>query len=262
MSAGASPGSPPDAGSFFDARASGYDDAYDAPGADGYALRSRMAAVLQLVGAGPGKALDAGMGPGRLAAELSARGWEISGIDAAPSMVSAARSRLPEAARRLVEGKIEALPFADASFDAVVATGVLEYADVERALAELARVVRPGGVAVVSYPNPGTYYGLWKNRVWYPVVAALKAVLGRGRPARPETSRPIRPESFRDRLAAVGLRTEQTVYTSFLVVPSPLDELFPRISESLGRRAEANGRRLGRRVPVQVVYAARRAERG
>ena len=63
--------------------------------------------------------------------------------------------------------KIESLPFADGSFDAVLATGVLEYSELERALPELARVLRPGGLAVVSYPNPRNLYGLWKTRAWY-----------------------------------------------------------------------------------------------
>lgn len=248
----------PEVGAFFDERAERYDDAYDAPGIDGYALRSRMAAVLRILGDGPGRVLDAGMGPGRLLAELAERGWDITGIDASAEMVAAAQGRLPGAAHQLGQGKIEALSFPDASFDAVVATGVLEYADVERALVELSRVVRPGGLAVVSYPNPRTFYGLWKTRVWYPFVGAAKRILGRPPHAFPKTSQPIHPECFRELLGAAGLRPERLEYTSFLVVPSPLDELLPRTAERLCRRAEMSGRRLSRRFPGQVVYLARK----
>ena len=74
-----------DAPSFFDATSARYDRAYDAQTADGHALRARMAAVLRLVGEGPGDALDAGMGPGRLCAELESRGWTAHGVDAAPA---------------------------------------------------------------------------------------------------------------------------------------------------------------------------------
>ena len=70
----------------------------------------------------------------------------MSGVDLSPAMVAAARRRLPELADRLVEGPIEQLPFDTESFDAVAATGVLEYAtrDLPGAVAELARVLRPG----------------------------------------------------------------------------------------------------------------------
>jgi len=251
-----SPADPPEAGAFFDERAERYDRAYDAPA--GYALRSRMAGALQLLGAGPGDALDAGMGAGRLLAELAQRGWAVSGIDASREMVAAARSRLPEAASRLVQGKIESLPFADASFDAVVATGVLEYSELERALRELARVLRPSGLAVLSYPNPGNLYGMWKLRVWYQFVRVGRRIARRSARTFPQGSPAVRPDRFPVLLEAAGLQPEQVEYTSFLVVPSPLDELFPRMTERLGRQLEGSGSRLSRRVAGQVVYAARK----
>src|SRR5690242_2504292 len=139
-------------------------------------LRTRMAAVLRRSGDGPGAALDAGMGPGRQWVALAARGWTVSGVDASEEMVDAARARLPEAHDRLLVAPIEALPFADDSFDLVTATGVLEYAAVPAALAEIARVLRPGGRAVVSYPNPRAVFGMWKTRAWYPAVRAGKRV--------------------------------------------------------------------------------------
>ena len=67
--------------SFFNERARAYDRAYDLAGSDGFALRARMKAVLDLAGPGPGEALDAGMGPGRLLGELAARGWTRDGGD-------------------------------------------------------------------------------------------------------------------------------------------------------------------------------------
>jgi len=124
--------------------------------------------------------------------------------------------------------KIESLPFADGSFDAVVAAGVLEYSELERALPELARVLRPGGLAVVSYPNPGNLYGLWKLRVWYRFVRAAKHMARKPPLAFPRGSRAFPPERFRERLAAAGLQPERTEYTSYLAVPAPIDELLPQ----------------------------------
>lgn len=244
-----------DGGAYFDERAKRYDRAYDARGADGHALRSRLDGVLRLVGTGPGDALDAGMGPGRLVAALARRGWSISGVDASAEMVEAARARLPEAAGDLVVAEIERLPFADASFDVVVATGVLEYARVEEALADLARVLRPGGRAVVSYPNPEALYGIWKSRVWYPSVRGLKRLAGRPAVALPQGSAIVPPAQFQALLARAGLQPETTEYTSFLLLPTPLDLALPGLSERLGRRLEA-GDHSGRRLGTQVVYSA------
>ena len=88
----------PDAATYFGDRTALYDGRYEADSADGHALRARMAVVLRLLGDGPGELLDAGMGPGRLCAELEQRGWTVTGVDASEEMVAAARARLPAGA--------------------------------------------------------------------------------------------------------------------------------------------------------------------
>lgn len=246
----------PEPGAYFDERAKRYDQAYDSP--VGYPLRSRMEAVLRLVGDGCGEALDVGMGPGRLASELVQHGWTVNGVDASAQMVAAAQRRMPETPERLVQGEIESLPFADGSFDAVIATGVLEYSDLEGALLEIARVLRPGGLAVVSYPNPGNLYGFWKTRIWYPFVRAAKHIARQPPLTFPRGAQAVPPHRFRERLRAVGLQPRHIEYTSYLVVPAPLDEILPRLTETLGRRLERTGSAFGRRLAGQVVYAARR----
>lgn len=200
----------------FDGMARSYDAAYDARGAPGRALRDRLATVLELAGDGPGDALDAGMGPGRLVVELERRGWHVSGVDASPEMVALARKRVPGAAERLIVGTLEALPFPDARFALVVATGVLEYArDLETALAELARVVRPGGRAVVTLPNWWSASTLVRRLVLYPVARRL------GRPAPPPPPRLIRPSELESLLRGAGLVPTATRPTSFRPVRLP-----------------------------------------
>lgn len=250
-----------DAPAFFDGLALHYDSRYEAVDADGHALRARMRAVLRFAGGGPGCALDAGMGPGRLCAELAARGWTVSGIDASPAMVEVAGARIPDARDRLCCGRVEELPFADASFDLVTATGVLEYSDAPQALAELARVLRPGGRAVLSYPNPAALYGIWKTRTWYPAVRAAKRLLGRRHPELPRGAGPLPPALFTARLRAAGLVLERSAATSFQLLPTPADMLLPKLAARLGSRLEGRDGTLARRLATQVVYEARKGSR-
>jgi SAM-dependent methyltransferase len=97
--------------------------------------------------------LDAGCGAGLLALLASLRGALVTALDASPGLLAIARQRLPAADVR--EGDLEALPFADASFDAVTAVNSLFYAeDMASAMRELVRVVRPGGRVIVTAWGP------------------------------------------------------------------------------------------------------------
>ena len=248
----------PEVTDFFDERAAQYDAAFEARSADGHVLRARLALVLRLVGNGPGDALDAGMGPGRLCAELEQCGWTSYGVDASAEMVAIARARLHGAEDRVQEAPIEQLPFRDARFDVVVATGVLEYVDPRTALGELARVLRPGGRAVVSYPNPAALYRISKTAFFYPLVRAWKRVLGRPVALGPHGAPPVTPRDFETLIGAAGLELVDSEWTGYLPLPAPLDELFPAAASGLARRLEGRGGRLGRRLAGQIVYLARR----
>jgi SAM-dependent methyltransferase len=97
--------------------------------------------------------LDAGCGAGLLALLASLRGARVSALDASAALLEIVRARVPEA--DVQEGDLEALPFADASFDAVTAVNSVFYAaDMGAAMSELARVVRPGGRVVVTAWGP------------------------------------------------------------------------------------------------------------
>jgi SAM-dependent methyltransferase len=97
--------------------------------------------------------LDAGCGAGLLALLAHLRGAHVTALDAAPTLLAVARERVPAADVR--EGDLEALPFADSSFDAVTAVNSIFYAaDMAAAARELARVVRPGGRVVITAWGP------------------------------------------------------------------------------------------------------------
>jgi ubiquinone/menaquinone biosynthesis C-methylase UbiE len=100
-----------------------------------------------------GRALDAACGTGRHAAHLHALGYEVIGVDATEAMLAVARPKVPGADFRL--GRLEALPLDDGSVDLVTCSLALTHvAELGPAVAELARVLRPGGWAVLSDVHP------------------------------------------------------------------------------------------------------------
>jgi SAM-dependent methyltransferase len=247
-----------DTATFWDGEAGSYDAAHDRDGPGRNPLWIRMAVVLRLLGSSPGSVLDCGMGPGRLLLELERRGSPVAGIDVSAEMVALARARLPRSADRLVQGTVESLPFPSEDFDAAVATGVLEYVeDVPSALAEVARVLRPGGLFIVSMPNTRALSTLWRHRVLYTAMRAFKPRLGVGRPV--PLARPGRfsVERFADLLAAAGLEVERVEYIALL--PSPLRTLFPSRAARVATRPGGTGRSLWPLFSGHVVAAARRS---
>jgi ubiquinone/menaquinone biosynthesis C-methylase UbiE len=100
-----------------------------------------------------GRALDAACGTGRHAIHLQARGWEVTGVDATPAMLDQARAKAPTV--RFQPGDLLALPVADAAVDLAVCSLALTHVpELEAAIAELARVVRPGGTVILSDIHP------------------------------------------------------------------------------------------------------------
>jgi len=100
-------------------------------------------------GVGPGGlALDVACGSGKLSLALRELGASVVGLDFSAGMLAVASARAP--GPRYVRGDALALPFPDASFDAVtMAFGLRNLADPERGLAEMRRVLRTGGRGVV-----------------------------------------------------------------------------------------------------------------
>ncbi|WP_326563504.1 class I SAM-dependent methyltransferase [Micromonospora peucetia] len=115
--------------------------------------------ILRLAGAIRGRRiLDAGCGSGPLSAALRAEGAVVTGFDVSAAMVDLARQRLGEDADLHVADLGAPLPFADAEFDDVVASLVLHYLeDWSGPLAELRRVLKPGGRLILSVIHPAVY---------------------------------------------------------------------------------------------------------
>lgn len=96
------------------------------------------------------RVLEIGCGTGLVLERLTPHAGSVVGVDLSPGMLELARRRALE----VYEGSATALPFPDASFDVVCSFKVLAHVpDVRAALSEAARVLRPGGIAVLEFYN-------------------------------------------------------------------------------------------------------------
>jgi demethylmenaquinone methyltransferase/2-methoxy-6-polyprenyl-1,4-benzoquinol methylase len=128
------------------------------------------------------RVLDVATGTGDLAIELAKRvmpGGEVVGSDFSDGMLEHARAKAPELRWEL--GDALALPYADDEFQAAtVGFGARNFGDLERGIAEMARVVKPGGKVVVleittpTKPPLSTFFRVWFDRV-IPLVGKVAA---------------------------------------------------------------------------------------
>jgi methionine biosynthesis protein MetW len=174
---------------------------------------SRIRKLLRLLEAEPpGRLLDVGCAGGELAALLATRGWRVEGAEAEPALVEAARARGVET--RAVDLDRGALPWPDGAFDAAVAAEVIEHViDTDHVLAEIARVLRPGGALVITTPNLASLENrlrllLGRYPMWMDV-----GVEGTGH------VRYYTPRMLRHQLARHGLHVERHVGNWVPLVP-------------------------------------------
>jgi SAM-dependent methyltransferase len=122
------------------------------PGHDKSHENINLPAFLGLVPGPASATLDLGCGEGRLSRLLAGRGHRVAGVDAAPTMVGFAATH--EGAQPVIGGDAAALPFHDGVFDLVVAYMCLHDIDaMPDAVAEAARVLRPGGRLCAAIPH-------------------------------------------------------------------------------------------------------------
>jgi ubiquinone/menaquinone biosynthesis C-methylase UbiE len=141
------------------------------------------------------RVLEVGCGPGRASAALAERHRAaVTGVDASPEMLAAARDFVPDGVV-LVEGKAEALPFPDGTFDAGLAQFVVHLLDRPRAFAELRRVLQPDGVLWIKTSDPDRLDDHWLARP-FPSAIAI------------ERSRFPNEEALRRELEAAGFEVD------------------------------------------------------
>ena len=146
--------------SHFDEIALAYDSSLPGHVVEHY-LRKRADYLARLCPSGA--ALDVGCGTGALASLLSARGYQVVGVDPSAGMLDVMRSRAP--AVQAIQAPGSSLPFEDDQFDLVVSVATFHHIaapdEVRRTLGQMVRVCRPNGHVVVWDHNPRNPY--WGN---------------------------------------------------------------------------------------------------
>lgn len=235
------PGAGFDAASLYGAR---YFEGRDlGPGYDDYAaleftLRHNFARRLRALGAPPAGArlLDLGPAFGYAVGEARRLGWWATGLEL--SRAAAARAASAAGAGGIAVGDAQRAPFASASFDAVTLWDVLEHlADPHAAVAEVARLLRPGGRMALSTGDVGSLVARLSRARWH-----LFTI--------PEHLFFYSREGLRRLLAAHGLRVERMRAEG---ARYPVGYLVERLRKSLlGRAGPRSSRGLVARFSVPV----------
>jgi demethylmenaquinone methyltransferase/2-methoxy-6-polyprenyl-1,4-benzoquinol methylase len=175
-----------------------------------------------LAGVGPGgRALDVASGTGDLAVELARRvgpAGTVVGSDFSEPMLDRARQK--SSAVRWEWANALELPYPDGGFDAAtVGFGARNFSDLDRGLAEMARVVRPGGRVVIleittpQRPPLSTFFSIWFDRI-VPALGKLAGDPDAYAYLPSSVKRFPEPASLAERMAGVGLTDVRWILTA------------------------------------------------
>ena len=206
--------------------------------------------------------LDIACGTGNGVLLAAARGADVVGVDTAPRLVAVARERAAAAglSPELLVGDALAVPVTDGSFDIVISIfGVIFVSDPARAMAEVARVLRPGGRAYVTAWVPAGPI----NDMLTVLGRAIGRATGGAQPARPSASPGRRPTASGRSPSPAAWRSARPATSSRSARRRPRPtSTRKRAPDGPGRLADARARRRPRHAARGDDRRARRAQRG
>jgi SAM-dependent methyltransferase len=206
-------------------------------------FQAQLKIVIDMLESQCGLILDIGCAAGAEVEPLRARGFRIVAVDYSEEMLRFANERFGGLGGvHFCRADAESLPFASASFDHVVCLGVFEYLSTyDRCLVEIHRVLRPGGVLIISVPSRVSLHRF--SHVLFSLTAvplwrAIKKLAGKpssGKPLGGQWNRCI-PWQLPRQLLRHGFSPEQSAHSGFLLFP--LGEVWPAAELRLFRFME------------------------
>jgi ubiquinone/menaquinone biosynthesis C-methylase UbiE len=210
----------------------------------------RTELVLEMLDADGKDVLDIGCGPGVLEPYLLDRGCRVIAVDFSSAMLAQARESLRGHPRSpsvaFSRASADALPFADASFDAFVCIGVLSYVpDTDRLLREVARVLKPSGIGIFQAQNVLSLWELEHRFVRVPYHWTMTILTGKDIRDADFPTRRFVPGRLDARIAKAGLRVEGFRFYDFYL--PFLRRIAPRVDAwfSTAMRGHRRSRGLG-----------------
>ncbi len=227
----------------FDSVAEGYANAYKDGSFFSYFFNRRLEIVLDSLNKyEQATILDVGCGPGMMAEYSIEKGFEFFGIDISEKMIDECINNFGYASStHFSVGKLQKLEFPDSSFDVVLCMGALEYVErdeIEDALSEMLRVLKPEGQIIMSLMNKNSFFA-WHRRLRGKILKKLK-----GRDIQAESyddlSRPFDESSIRTLLSLNQLSNIKTVRFGLNIYPYFLEWRIPeqlriKISKALDK---------------------------
>jgi len=193
-----------------------------------YHFHVRRQRVLELLPERLGRVADVGCGPGVMVEAVLNRGGTFDGVDLSPEMVREARGKFGHLGNvSFREGSIEALTLPDAAYDQALCMAVIEYLSApRRAMAEIARILKPGGIAIVTVPK--------RSHIDQVMVAATAPVRALGRLFAQGTADSLprlrmQPGELDRAAMEAGLIPDGGSQYQFTPIPYPLTRLAPNL---------------------------------
>jgi ubiquinone/menaquinone biosynthesis C-methylase UbiE len=227
-------------------------------------LRDSLALIHRFWPNPSGRFLEAGCGSAANALNLAELGVDVAGIDLSASALSIAQAAFAERGLpgEFVHGDVRKIPFPDESFDFVYAGGVVEhFRETGQAVAEMARVLRPGGTLLFTVPAFTLSYPYLFLRGNVPALPVIEQAVSfvhfralRGALAAFGYERSFRPRAIRRALVDAGLDSVEVgrfdTYLPLLALPRRLRSVARQLARTnafapmyygTGRRGEASG---------------------
>jgi ubiquinone/menaquinone biosynthesis C-methylase UbiE len=224
---------------------------YDDANGLSYHFHIRLMRALELLPQTLGCVADLGCGPGTMVEAVLQRGGTFHGVDLSEEMLHEAKHRFGGCRGvTFSRGAVESLPLLSGCADQVIAMGLIEYLRApDRALAEIARILRPGGIAVVTVPRR------WHiDHVMLALTAPVRATaraFGATGSDRLHRLR-LQPRQLDAAAASAGLVADSGFHYYFTVLPYPVTRLAPTLSMRFNQRYERWHRS---RSPIPCFFA-------